>query len=73
MRLDVTRYDPAASEPKWQAAWDAGGVFTAGMLFTALGGNYATVGAICAFVYALGLVVVMWYPSPPSEPRAVAP
>jgi leucyl-tRNA synthetase len=25
----VTRYDPAASEPKWQAAWEAAGVFRA--------------------------------------------
>jgi len=25
----MTRYDPASSEPKWQQAWDAAGVFTA--------------------------------------------
>ena len=45
----------------------AGGVFAAGMLFTALGGDYPTVGAICALVYALGLVVVIGYPSPPAD------
>ncbi len=25
----MTRYDPAANEPKWQAAWDAAGLFAA--------------------------------------------
>lgn len=38
------------------------GVFFAGALFTALGGNYSQVGAICALVYVLGMVVIWWAP-----------
>jgi predicted MFS family arabinose efflux permease len=34
------------------------GVLAAGGLFTALGGNYPQVGAICACIYALGLLVI---------------
>jgi MFS family permease len=35
----------------------AAGVLLAGFLFTALGGDYARVGTLCATIYALGLVV----------------
>lgn len=38
------------------------GVLAAGYLFTALGGDYARVGAICASVYALGVIVIWWAP-----------
>jgi len=40
----------------------AGGVMVAGMLFTALGGDYAKVGALCALIYALGMVAIWWAP-----------
>ena len=40
----------------------AAGVLIAGMLFTALGGSYATVGALAALVYALGMLVIWWAP-----------
>lgn len=40
----------------------AGGVMLAGMLFTALGGDYAKVGALCALIYALGMVAIWWAP-----------
>jgi SHS family sialic acid transporter-like MFS transporter len=40
----------------------AAGVFMAGLLFAALSGNYANVGALCALVYALGMVVIWWAP-----------
>jgi MFS transporter, SHS family, sialic acid transporter len=40
----------------------AGGVMVAGMLFTILGGDYATVGALCALVYGLGMVAIWWAP-----------
>jgi predicted MFS family arabinose efflux permease len=40
----------------------AAGVLLAGLLFTALGGDYAKVGTICAMIYALGLVVIWWAP-----------
>jgi SHS family sialic acid transporter-like MFS transporter len=40
----------------------AAGVLFAGYLFTALGGDYARVGAICAMIYALGLVVIWFAP-----------
>jgi MFS family permease len=40
----------------------AAGIFLAGALFTALGGSYSKTGAICALVYALGLVVIWWAP-----------
>jgi len=35
------------------------GVFAAGLLFTALGGDYPRVGAICASLYALGIVAAV--------------
>jgi MFS family permease len=38
------------------------GVLLAGFLFSALGGNYSRVGALCACVYALGLVVIRFAP-----------
>lgn len=43
------------------------GVLLAGFLFTALGGNYSQVGALCTLVYALGLVVIWFAPDTPSE------
>jgi MFS family permease len=41
----------------------AAGVLLAGFLFTALGGDYARVGAICAIVYAAGVVVIWFAPN----------
>lgn len=38
------------------------GVLAAGFLFSALGGDYARVGTICASVYALGVIVIWWAP-----------
>jgi SHS family sialic acid transporter-like MFS transporter len=40
----------------------AAGVLAAGFLFTALGGDYARVGAICASIYALGIFAIWWAP-----------
>ena len=40
----------------------AAGVLLAGMLFTALGGDYPRVGTICALIYALGIVAISWAP-----------
>ncbi|MFN0130586.1 MAG: MFS transporter [Verrucomicrobiales bacterium] len=40
----------------------AAGVLLAGFLFTALGGDYARVGTICAMIYAFGLVVIWFAP-----------
>lgn len=40
----------------------AGGVLLAGFLFSVLGGDYSRVGALCAIVYALGLVVIWFAP-----------
>lgn len=40
----------------------AAGVLLAGFLFTALGGDYAKVGAICAIVYAAGAIVIWFAP-----------
>jgi MFS transporter, SHS family, sialic acid transporter len=40
----------------------AAGVLLAGFLFSALGGDYALVGALCALVYALGLIVIAFAP-----------
>ena len=40
----------------------AGGVLLAGFLFSALGGDYSHVGAMCAIVYALGLIVIWFAP-----------
>jgi len=38
------------------------GVLAAGVLFTALGGDYPRVGSICASIYALGIIVIWWAP-----------
>lgn len=40
----------------------AAGVMLAGMLFSALGGDYASVGAWCSLIYALGAVVIWFAP-----------
>jgi MFS transporter, SHS family, sialic acid transporter len=40
----------------------AGGVLGAGWLFTAFHGDYPAVGAACAMIYALGMIVVFWAP-----------
>lgn len=40
----------------------AAGVLLAGILFTALGGDYVRVGTVCAMIYALGLVVIWFAP-----------
>jgi MFS family permease len=40
----------------------AGGVLPAGTFFAAGGGDYAKIGAICAMVYALGMIVIWWAP-----------
>ncbi|MFM8904452.1 MAG: MFS transporter, partial [Verrucomicrobiota bacterium] len=40
----------------------AAGVLLAGLLFSALGGDYARVGTICAMIYALGIVVIWFAP-----------
>jgi MFS family permease len=40
----------------------AAGVLLTGFLFTVLGGNYATIGSLCALIYALGIVVIWWAP-----------
>lgn len=41
----------------------AAGVLLAGFLFTALGGDYARVGTLCATIYGLGLVVIWFAPN----------
>ncbi len=41
----------------------AGGVLAAGGLFASFGGNYSAIGAACALVYALGIMVVLWAPT----------
>lgn len=38
------------------------GVLLAGLLFSALGGDYSRVGALCALVYGLGLFVIWFAP-----------
>lgn len=38
------------------------GVLAAGVLFTALGGDYPRVGTICASIYALGFIAIWWAP-----------
>ena len=40
----------------------AAGVLLAGLIFAALGGDYARVGAICASIYALGIFVIWLAP-----------
>ena len=38
------------------------GVFAAGALFSAMGGSYPKVGAICGLIYLLGAVAIWWAP-----------
>jgi SHS family sialic acid transporter-like MFS transporter len=45
----------------------AGGVLAAGGLFTWFGGEYPAIGAACALVYALGMLVVLWAPDTASK------
>jgi len=40
----------------------AGGVLTAGFLFSALGGSYASVGTVAALIYGLGMLAIWWAP-----------
>ncbi len=40
----------------------AAGVLLAGLLFTAMGGDYPRVGATCALIYGLGLVAIWFAP-----------
>jgi MFS family permease len=40
----------------------AAGVLTAGFLFTALGGSYASVGTAAAMIYGLGMLAIWWAP-----------
>ncbi len=45
----------------------AAGVMLAGLLFTALGGDYPRVGTLCASIYALGIIVIWWAPDTASN------
>ena len=45
----------------------AGGVVAAGWLFGQTGGNYATIGAACALVYAAGMFVILGAPETRGE------
>jgi len=38
------------------------GVMVAGLLFATMGGDYATVGALCALIYGLGMIAIWWAP-----------
>jgi MFS family permease len=40
----------------------AAGVLTAGFLFSALGGSYASVGTAAALIYGLGMIAIWWAP-----------
>ena len=40
----------------------AAGVLTAGFLFSALGGSYASVGTAAALIYGLGMLAIWWAP-----------
>lgn len=40
----------------------AGGVLLAGLLFTALGGDYPKVGTLCSLIYALGAIAIWFAP-----------
>lgn len=46
------------------------GVLAAGLLFTALGGDYSRVGTICALIYGLGVIVIWWAPDTAGETLA---
>jgi hypothetical protein len=41
----------------------AGGVLAAGSLFVWFGGDYSMIGAACATVYAIGMLIVFWAPN----------
>lgn len=41
----------------------AAGVLAAGSLFVWFGGDYSAIGAACALVYALGMLIVFWAPN----------
>jgi hypothetical protein len=41
----------------------AAGVLGAGSLFVLFEGSYPAIGAACALVYALGMIVVFWAPN----------
>ncbi len=41
----------------------AGGVLAAGGLFTWFKGDYSAIGAACALVYAVGMLVILWAPN----------
>jgi MFS family permease len=41
----------------------AGGVLAAGWLFTQFDSQYPAVGAACALIYALGMIIVFWAPN----------
>jgi MFS family permease len=45
----------------------AAGVMVAGSLFSALGGNYPKVGALCALIYAFGMLAIWWAPDTSSR------
>ncbi len=38
------------------------GVFSAGILFSVLGGSYPRVGSLCGLIYLLGILVIWWAP-----------
>jgi MFS family permease len=40
----------------------AGGVLAAGELFWWFNSDYSAIGAACAFIYALGMIVILWAP-----------
>ena len=40
----------------------AAGVLLAGLLFTALGGDYSRVGALCSLIYGLGAIAIWFAP-----------
>ena len=40
----------------------AAGVLTAGFLFSALGGSYASVGTVASLIYGLGMLAIWWAP-----------
>lgn len=44
------------------------GVLGAGALFTALGGSYPRVGALCGLVYLLGVFAIRWAPDTAGKP-----
>lgn len=46
----------------------AGGVLIAGMLFTALGGDYPTVGTLCSLINGLGIFAIWFAPDTSKSP-----